>query len=62
MKKEDLIIYEYPWYAGYVSWNWLQEIIAIRLARKVERKHKRYLYRVKMHELFLKANQHENTN
>lgn len=46
MTKEELLNYEMPTYAEYISWDWLQNIIAKRLARKINRKIKRYNTRV----------------
>lgn len=52
MKKEELLIYEAPWYSDYISWDWLQNIIAKRLANKINRKWKRYEFRVKRNKFF----------
>lgn len=43
MNQEELIKYELPWYAGYVSNSFLQDIIARHIAAKVSRKYARYL-------------------
>jgi hypothetical protein len=50
----ELIAYELPWYADFVSIGWLQDIIARRVARKVRRKFGRYLLRELRHETLLK--------
>lgn len=42
MSKKELLIYEMPWYAAFVSWDWLQGVIARRVARKVNRKVARF--------------------
>jgi hypothetical protein len=47
MKKEDLLIYELPTIAESISFSWGQEIIAKYLARKINRKWKRYEHRLK---------------
>lgn len=41
-RNTELLIYEMPWYAYYVSNNFLQTILAKHTARKVNRKMKRY--------------------
>lgn len=46
MKKEDLLIYEAYWFTEYISNSWLQEIIARCLARKVNKKWRRYEERI----------------
>lgn len=42
MNKIEILMYEIPWYAEYVSWGWLQNIISKRVADKVNRKYARY--------------------
>jgi len=46
MKKKDLIGYEMPTVAEFISFNWGQEIIARYIAWKVNRKYKRYMKRL----------------
>ena len=52
MKKEELILYESPTIAEFISLDWLQEIIAKYLAWKINRKWARYQYRLARHEFF----------
>jgi len=47
MKKEELIKYELPSLAEFVSIGWLQTIIAWYYAKKVNRKFARYEKRLK---------------
>ena len=48
MKREiDLLVYEAPTYTEFISWNWLQNIVAKILANRINRKMKRYEYRLK---------------
>lgn len=52
MKPEELLKYEMSSVVEYVSWDWLQEIIAKYYAKKVTRKLKRYRYRKQREVLF----------
>lgn len=42
MNSQELLKYEMPGYVEYISWNWLQNIIAKRMAKKVSYKIARY--------------------
>jgi len=56
--KQELLEYEAPWYSEWISWDWLQTVIAKRLAKKINKKYERYLYRLKRNEFFKKSNTH----
>ena len=53
-KKIDLIIYELPSYSELTSIDWIQEIIAKRCLKKINKKMARYQLRVKRAEFFKK--------
>lgn len=53
MEKKELLVYECPSIAEYVSFNWGQSIIGKYLSYKINRKIKRYNKRIKR-EQFLK--------
>lgn len=46
MKKEELLIYEVPTISGFISNKWLQELVAKYLAWKINKKWRRYEYRI----------------
>lgn len=52
MTTEELLKYEMSSVVEYVSWDWLQEIIAKYYAKKVTRKLQRYRYRKQREVLF----------
>ena len=57
MKKEELVIYECPSIAEYISFNWGQNIVGKYLSYKIKRKLKRYNKRIereKMLKSFIK--------
>ena len=51
MKKEDLVIYEAPTITEFISWGWLQDLVARYIAWTVNRKWDRYQYRLRRNEL-----------
>lgn len=46
MEKKDLLEYESPSISEFISIGWMQELIARYLAWKINRKWKRYEYRL----------------
>ncbi len=46
MKKEEALLYDLPSIVEYVSWGWLQTILARYVAWKVTRKINRYNKRI----------------
>ena len=54
MNKIDLVLYETPAIAKYISIGWIQNILAKYVAKKVNRKVKRYEDTIKTKE-YLKA-------
>lgn len=50
MNTTELIKYELPWYAEYVSNGWLQDIIAKRCSKRIMKKLARYNRRIKLEE------------
>lgn len=42
MNKEELLKYELPSYTEFISWGWLQTIIAKRVAKRINYKVERY--------------------
>lgn len=53
MNKEELLVYEMPAIAEFVSIGWMQTIIAKYVAWKVNRKVERYNYRARRKALLL---------
>jgi len=45
MTKEELILYEMPFFVEFISINWLQDIIARYIGWKVNRKFNRFARR-----------------
>jgi hypothetical protein len=45
MEKKEILKYEAPFIAEFISIGWMQDVIARYIAWKVNRKWKRYLYR-----------------
>jgi len=54
--KKDLLLYEASSITEYISWEWLQDIVARLLAMKINRKWKRYEFRVKRDRFFKQFN------
>jgi len=51
MKIEELLIYECPSIAEYISFNWVQNIVAKYLSYKINRKLNRYNNRIERSEM-----------
>lgn len=49
---KELLLYEMPTFAEFIPIGWLQDIIAMHLAWKVNRKYNRYVRRLKLAEKY----------
>lgn len=48
--KRFIILYEMPSFADYVSFSWMQDLVARYIAKTVNRKMRRYEKRIALHE------------
>ncbi len=59
MDTNKLLLYEAPWITEFISINWVQNLVARYIAYKVNRKVKRYNFRIDRQEFFEKLNKYE---
>lgn len=52
MEKEELLEYEMPTIGEFISIKWVQELVARYLAWKINRKWRRYIYRLERTKFF----------
>ncbi len=51
MNKKELVVYEAPSITEFISWGWLQDLMARYIAWTVNRKWDRYQYRLRRNEM-----------
>lgn len=49
---EDLILYETPTICEFIPFNFIQHLFSIYIANKVNKKNKRYEYRLKLYKKY----------